>query len=427
MTFWVSSFLVAFLGFICLYVLVVAFIDKDKSLIWSPLTFLTLSILYYCVLPEYFNSREFEGYNVSGMALSFHIGALVSYICILIGFFFIHNKSSDNWKRWNRLFTKKSAFAIGLMLFLFAMACHVPYRGLHFSIFVTDNNLVEYDYSSVGLGFYFINMIAILCASCCLLLFSWRRHKLLLFLILWITLVTFIVSGFRYRIVILVISMFSVYYLKDKVPHKINLLVVALVSYVCYMGFNVMDHARNYSNGIRLDVIKTMNKEDLTSQAGETERVYNYSIMVMDTYEREGVREYFAPIINAIFIPIPRALFPWKPDASYLYTSADAVMEDGGTASVYVYFVEAFMAFGWIGIVINGLFIGWLSRRFWNNYRNNPRSIGAILALALYNGVTYVIVSRGYLAQEFSCFMSFVCVPFWLSMFFKTLIYKTKK
>ena len=218
--------------------------------------------------------------------------------------------------------------------------------------------------------------------------------------------------------------MFTVSYLYSDNIKKVKLLPILLIAGVCYVGFNIMDHARDYGNGIRLDVIEGQGWDDVTEQAGETERVYNYSIMVMDVYEREGKREYFAPLVNAALIPIPRAIFPWKPNAQYLYSSAEYVMRGGGTASVYVNFVEAFMAFGWIGIIINGLFIGWLSGRFWNNYRNNPKSLGAIIALALYNGFTYVIISRGYLAQEFSCFLFYICIPFWLSMLIKNLFIK---
>lgn len=420
----IGSILTSILGFVCIYVLYKAYRNKDKAVIWSPLTFLTLTIIYYLVIPEFMNSREFEGYNVDSRSLSFHIGALVSYASILAGFFLIKRKKADNWRRWNNLFTARNAFLFGVILFFVALVCHIPYRGFHLSFLSDGKNLSEFDYANPGLSYYFVNMIAILCAACCLLIPMWRKHKVVFGIVLWLTLVIFIVAGFRYRIVILVLSMFTVSYLYSDNIKKVKLLPILLIAGVCYVGFNIMDHARDYGNGIRLDVIEGQGWDDVTEQAGETERVYNYSIMVMDVYEREGKREYFAPLVNAALIPIPRAIFPWKPNAQYLYSSAEYVMRGGGTASVYVNFVEAFMAFGWIGIIINGLFIGWLSRRFWNNYRNNPKSLGAIIALALYNGFTYVIISRGYLAQEFSCFLFYICIPFWLSMLIKNLFVK---
>lgn len=418
----IGAVLTIILGIACIYVLLKAYKNKDKAVIWSPLTFLTLTFVYYLVIPEFFNSREFEGYNVDSRSLSFHLGAIISYASILTGFFLIKRQKKDNWIRWNNLFTEKNAFIMGIILFVIAMACHIPHRGFHLSIFSDGRGLMEFDYSNPGLSYYFVNMIAILCAACCLLIPMWKKHKVILFIILWLTLVVFIVAGFRYRIVILVLSMFTVYHLYGENIKKIKIIPVVIIFLVCYVGFNIMDHARDYGNGIRLDVIAGMDRDEVTAQAGETERIYNYSIMVMDTYEKDGRREYFAPLINAAFIPIPRAIFPWKPNAEYLYSAGQYVMRDGGSSSVYVNFVEAFMAFGWIGIVVNGLFIGWLSRRFWNNYRNNPHSLGAILALALYNGLTYVIISRGYLAQEYSCFLFYICVPFWFSMLIKNIL-----
>lgn len=419
-----SSILVGILCTMCLCILYKSYYNKDKTIIWSPITFLTLTIIYYWILPEFFTSREFEGYNVESRSLTFHLGAIISYISILIGFFFFNRtRKKDNWKHWNSLFSENSSYKFGLFLFIFAMICHVPFRGLHFSFLSDGTELAEYDYSSPGLSYYFVNMVAILCMSCCLLIPKLKEHKLLFGIILWMTLVVFIVAGFRYRIVILVISIFTVYHLYNPIPKKIKLIPVLIIAYICYTGFNIMDHSRDYGNGIRLDVISSIEKKDVTAQAGETERVYNYSIMVMDTYYNDGKREYFDPLITAFFMPIPRAIFPWKPDANYLTSSANYVMK-GGTASAYVNFVEAFMAFGWLGIVINGIFIGWLSKRFWNNYRNNPKSIGAIIALAIYNGFTYVIISRGYLAQEYSCFLFYICIPFWISRIIKRFIIK---
>lgn len=420
----ISKLLTVALGIICILVLLRAYRNKDKTIIWSPITFLTLTVLYYFVLPEFTTSREFEGRNVASIAYSFHLGALLSYLSMLFGFFFISKNKPVNWKKWNNLFSEDNAFKYSIILFIIAMACYVPYRGLHFTFLSNGSELAEYDYSSPGLSYYFVNMVAILCASCCLLLPQWRKHKVFFVFILWMTLVAFIVAGFRYRIIIMVISMFTVFYLHSTVPKRIRILPVVVIAMICYVGFNVMDHARDYGNGIRLDVIAELDDEDVTAQAGETERVYNYSIIVMDRYNLDGQREYFKPIINAAFMPIPRVIFPWKPNADYMAEAADYVMNNSGAPSAYVNFVEAFMAFGWLGIILNGIFIGWLSRKFWNNYRYNTKSIGAIVALALFNGLTYVIVSRGYLAQQFSCFLFYVCFPFWLSRIINTVIKK---
>lgn len=55
-------------------------------------------------------------------------------------------------------------------------------------------------------------------------------------------------------------------------------------------------------------------------------------------------------------------------------------------------------------------------RGCWSNYRNNPTSLGAITALALYSAVCYSIVARGYLASALDNFVYVVCIPFWIAM-----------
>ena len=134
---------------------------------------------------------------------------------------------------------------------------------------------------------------------------------------------------------------------------------------------------------------------------------------------------YFEPIATAICMPIPRAIFPDKPKGLYLREANMAVLHTLEYGAAFLYFVEAYLAFGWAGIIFQGLFIGFLSRIFWDNYQRNRQSIGAILLLTLYNGVLYVIISRGYLAQVFTTYMYFVIIPFWLSKFIVAVMRKT--
>ena len=419
-----STFLVYFLGASCLFFLIATFLKKDKAFIWSPLTFFTITVFYYCVLPEFTTSRIFEGMNTSSFGLSFHLAALLSYLSILFGFFFLWPNSPTNWKRWNNTFTEGNASTIAIILFVFALLCYIPFRGFNFSIFTSSDELNEIDWDSQGFASYFVGTISLFVTSCCLFLVGIRKgkNKILFIVAIWLTLLVYIISGFRYRIIILLIALFSTYYLYFSTK-SIKVVPILLIALVCYFGFNYMDRTRSYGSGIQLDVAKRMSNQELTHQAGETERVYNFSILVMDTYESTGRREYFAPIVNAICMPIPRAIFPSKPNAEYMYEATSFVMR-GWSGSAYVNSVEAFMAFGWLGVILNGLFLGWLARRFWNNYKKSPRSIGSILALALFNGVTYVIVSRGYLAQEFNIALYFICLPFWLSQLYNFLIRK---
>lgn len=411
-----SIFLTLLLATLCVGHIVRAYRSKDRALLWSPITFFALSILYYCVLPMFNTGRIFEGVDTSSRSLMFHIGALLSFISILVGYYVIQPNNRSNWRNWNSCLNTENATKVAITLFVFALFCYVPVRGFKLSIMASANEMVEYDWDNQGFNYYLVGMISLFVTSCSLLCIRFKHNKIVFSVILWISLVIYVISGFRYRIVILIISMISLYYLYNT-GKRVKIIPLALIAITCYVAFNIMDHSRVYGNGISEEAIHSLTKDELTAQAGETERVYNFSILVMDEYEKTGKREYLAPFVNAALMPIPRVLFPWKPKAEYMYEATTFVMK-GEPGSAYLYFVEAFMSFGWLGIIINGLFIGWLSRRFWNNYRKNTNSIGATLALAIFNGFTYVVVSRGYLAQQFNIFVFFVCMPFWLTMLF---------
>ena len=185
-----------------------------------------------------------------------------------------------------------------------------------------------------------------------------------------------------------------------------------------------MDHARSYNNGIDVEVVKELSFDKLLEGSTEANHVRGFSIMSMKYYHDSGDRIYFAPIINAICMPLPRAFFPWKPNAEYYRKIQMQTIRDSESGSAYMNIAENYIAFGWLGIIVNGLFIGYLAKIFWNNYRKNLASLGAIVLLGVFNGVCYVLISRGYLAQGFGCFLYFVCLPFWLLSLFKKIIPK---
>jgi len=396
-----------------------SFFNKDKSLIWSPISTVSLTYIYYCLWPFFGTKRArfmidesmFDGYL-------FHIAALLSYVFILIGFSF---SSKAQFKKWNKYFTESNITKIGLVITLVGIIGYSSIRGFHFSFAKTS---VSNELATGGFVYYLMMMIDMLAFAGGLLLIGLKNDskQVLVWVAFWFILVQFLVAGARWRIVVSAISMLTAYYLYPK-PKKVNVVIIATLGIVMYLGFSVMDRARSRGKGIDMEVAKDLNYNDIKGGAIENEAVYTFSMQCMYYINQTGVRCYFEPVITAVLMPIPRFIFPRKPDGNYLHV-VETIVEgnaDGGAA--YLNFVESYYSFGWFGVIFWAWILGWLARRFWDNYQCNRDSIGAIVGLGVFSGMCYVIISRGYIAASVTSLIICICVPFWIAALYKKMFF----
>ena len=412
-----------FLGIFCIlvvYNLITSWLSKDQSQIWNPVTFLGLTLIYY-VVPPSFSDISMWGGDRAEYQYVFYITLVIFYISVLLGF---RTKHKPGFRKWNCLFTHENAQRYAFILFLIAIVCYVPFRGFRTTISADDATVLS---ERSGLVSYFIDLIALFVSACCLAWVGLKNSKgiemkkrIVIFIILYFTLVMFIVGGFRYRLVMLMLAMATTYHLYPQ-PRRINYKVFVPIAVAAYLLFAVMDTARKYGAGINMSAAKEFTLKDASKGAAENASVCSYSITVTSRMYETGERFGFEPIVTAIFMPIPRFLLPWKPDASYLKLAESSVSASGGAA--FLGFTEAFTAFGFLGVILYGFLMGWLSKRIWVNYQNNKESVGAIVLLGLFNGFCYVWISRGYMAAAFNIFIYYVVLPFWLT----TLIRKWTK
>lgn len=403
-----------------MYNLITSWLSKDQSQIWNPVTFLGLTLIYY-VVPPSFSDISMWGGDRAEYQYVFYITLVIFYISVLLGF---RTKHKPGFRKWNCLFTHENAQRYAFILFLIAIVCYVPFRGFRTTISADDATVLS---ERTGLVSYFIDLIALFVSACCLAWVGLKNSKgigmkkrIVIFIILYFTLVMFIVGGFRYRLVMLMLAMATTYHLYPQ-PRRINYKVFVPIAVAAYLLFAVMDTARKYGAGINMSAAKEFTLKDASKGAAENASVCSYSITVTSRMYETGERFGFEPIVTAIFMPIPRFLLPWKPDASYLKLAESSVSASGGAA--FLGFTEAFTAFGFLGVILYGFLMGWLSKRIWVNYQNNKESVGAIVLLGLFNGFCYVWISRGYMAAAFNIFIYYVVLPFWLT----TLIRKWTK
>lgn len=399
-----------------LYNLGSAFLSSDKSKIWNPISVISLTYFYYVLWPFWLGSIEKYAINENlYQGHLFHIAALLSYAFIMIGF---RKSSNTSFNKWNAVFDINNVGKYGLIIWTIGIAGYSSVRGFHFSFAQEENSNVVL--ASGGFVYYFMMMLDMLPFASGLLLLKLKDNwKKLVYLIpFWFTFVQFLIAGARWRIVVAAFVLLTAYYLYPKIK-KINVPVLAVLAFVMFIGFSIMDKSRVRGMGIDMSKASELSYSDVKGGAEENYSVYWFSVLCMDRINTTEDRVYFQPILTSVFMPIPRFLFPWKPDADYLRTIEDNVGAGGGAA--YLNFVESYFSFGWFGVMFWAWFLGWLARKFWDNYLNNRESIGAIIALGAFSGFCYVTISRGYLPATFTTYVLAICCPFWISMFIKRL------
>lgn len=412
-----SLLLVIVLCVLIFITLIRNWLSADKCSIWSPITFISLTLIYYVVMPSLDGLSRHGADAVENQSL-FYWASVIFFLSLLIGFSF---RTKTRFTKWNKLLDIKHIQADAVILFLFALICYIPFRGFRTTIWADDAYIVT---DREGFVSYFIDLISLFCASTAMLLayFKTQKYKLrygLTFLpILYLTLIFYIVGGFRIRIVYLIIAMLTMYHLYP-MPRKINYPLALIVGIIVYLGFAIMDSSRQYGQGINREKLSEITLSETTDGAGENEDVCCFSIIAMDNYHKFGNYEYFEPIVNAICMPIPRAIAPWKPDGEYMRRAQIRTIGSSEGGAAFLNYVEGYISFSWFGVILYGLFMGFISRIFWDNYYYNKSSIGAILLLALFNGFCYQWISRGYLGGNFNSFIYYVILPFWLMSLFR--------
>lgn len=406
------TFPLTILLLIILFFLLNSFFRRDKSLIFSPMIFISLYFIYYIAIPYFTSSSDFYQMGSEKGLPYLMWGALINYTMILLGYKI--NVKRDFFRNANRIFTLENAKWLGTYLFILAFFSYGIFNGFSLSFLGKQ----EYGAFNENASYsnpkqYLTNLIALFPSVVCLLYASCKSFKLFNIVYVLISISIYLIDGFRFRLVLFVIPIVVFCHLYPKV-RKINYALWIPFIIMFYFSMGVIENSRHYGNGLDIDKLMLMKQSGEISTAKENVSVYYLSANVMKKYSEQELI-YFEPILTAICMPLPRALFPWKPDGLYLRRANIVALGSISYGGALLNFTEAYIAFSWLGIILNGLVIGLISKIFWNNYKKNKKSIGAILLLGLFNGVVYVVISRGYLAQQLTIFAYYIPVLYWAS------------
>lgn len=80
-----SVIYLSILCFILAYTLIKPWLSKDKSQIWSPITMIALTYLYYVVKPSFDDLSRYGANHCTNQSL-YYLASLIFFVCVLIAF-----------------------------------------------------------------------------------------------------------------------------------------------------------------------------------------------------------------------------------------------------------------------------------------------------------------------------------------------------
>lgn len=397
-------------------VLISNFRNKDVRYVFSPSTFVCLVFLYYAVIGPFYTI--FTGdttYRLTDMSPYYSI-SWVGVATLLIGFYVTWKA---NWKpiiTSRYLYSDNAVIKSATIVFLIGFTMYIAWMENNIKILIygynernefhNEGTFVMYLMQGLGL------MILPLCCYFRTKLLTKRRmiwFYLMLILIVWI----YLSSGFRFRLVLLIINLATIYYITRMIRPNLLVWSVLAIAFILFMG--IMEYSRTYEKGLNLQRVEGKGTEELFEGGTNEARIFMASGAVMSQVQSKGDYAYIDPIMNGILMPLPYAIFPQKRAfLGYMSGRVDSVFGRYGTGVAVMEYAEAFVAFGWIGVFLLGAFTGYLSKRIWNYFITSDGELLPLLSLAAYNGFLYVYISRGYFAQILTTSFFYVIIPLFL-------------
>jgi len=363
-----------------------------------------------------------RGLNHRDFLLSGWTGALVFYGALLVGF---HMAPRLKPPRCMILQCRtESIHALGLRLCLVGVGMFSLVAGAGFlallNPFRAASAIDEAAAVGLDLGFfsnYFNLSVNLFIPGICLMTAAWLRQRLhTTTLLCWFLVSAGIYTslGFRYRLVLLVIPMLLLWFMARSKRPPMALLALFLTGFMVINS--IIGSTRTYGRGLDLSLLEGRSVQDLTGDSGLGEQgVFFATAGVIHQAPELAPFVGATPLVSTLLFPIPRGLFPAKPEAEYVRDALDTlygrIYSPGGA---FLNYAEYYLIAGWPSLIAMSMALGWLLRRLWNWFLWRQDEPFAQVIYLLSASYLYMVISRGYMPQVVMLFMFTVAPLYWL-------------
>lgn len=380
---------------------------RNRREFWSPLTIISIIYAYYCLLGPYHGVTTGETHdrliNMRRFYESSLWGAWASLIAYIVGFW-LHGYGNRTMSVPD--FPPEFLSKYGKRLFLVGFTLFAISTGGNVTKLINPLDAQYVEQLGGGFGNYIglsLNF-TIPAITMLFLYYVTTRQGLLWFAIPFVICIGIFISlGFRYRLVLMMASMVIVYYYAMGRRPNVIFISLAVFAFISLMG--IINITRQYNAGLNVSKLDNKDSEGYYESGLREAYIFQTSGAIIDIVPDRHPHAGIQPIISTIIFPIPRAFYPEKNSAEYLFKALDAIYgKKVSQGAAIMSYAEYYLAFGWAGIAIGCGLIGWFYRKLWNWYLANSTNEFVMVAYALTVSYLYVIISRGYLPQVVNLF-----------------------
>lgn len=240
-----------------------------------------------------------------------------------------------------------------------------------------------------------------------------------------------VISGLRYKIILLVIPLVSMYLSGDNLLYNVasnsvskfkKIFSLSVFSLFGLWFLTVLTLARKKFSGFNLDVIFDLSESDyLYALMAESNIIFGL-IAIIRQFVESGEKIFFNPILDVLKDFIPRILYSERTSGEHLVIAMQGLGTNEAMASgtAHPYIGEFLAMFGWGGIPVVVFFVSvvvvWFTKcvaTFSGAVLKKSYLDCGVGVLAAFFG--YYFFSRGYLPQAVKTFL-FVVFPYWFAL-----------
>lgn len=234
----------------------------------------------------------------------------------------------------------------------------------------------------------------------------------------WLTVVIVYFSiSFRHRLIIFLVATVTLLYLRRDRRPSAGLLALGMGALFSLAG--LVSILRRYLASFGQVETELSWGTVLKSSITDT-RIFETFMAVQYTVPRFVDYVYTDPLAYVFILPLPRALWPEKPEPEWIRTIGPIL----GTPSAYEagaavpQFGEYYMAFGWPGVIVGMVLFGVVTRALWAWFRTDRADPARQVVFAVWNIWLLQVMIRGYLAQmvkEWAFFILPALLAMWMA------------